>query len=186
MFGGSRGSCPIDRQGFASTGLTAGPGSCGKACPRVLSKLHCCSYFVSDDLPDRLPEGVHSSLFVDNSALWVHSPRKKEAVPVLQEGVREVYRWAWEKKLTLNLKKCEVSFSADPHEAKWQPVVEVKGTRLTFNPNPLFLGVELGRTLSGKKQADRKAASLTKGSRMLTALSGSDWSWSSDLFRKVY
>jgi hypothetical protein len=51
-----------------------------------------------------------------------------------------------------HLKKCEVSFfSADPHEAKWQPVVEVKGTRLAFNPNPLFLGVELGRTLSGKE-----------------------------------
>jgi hypothetical protein len=26
MYGGSRDSCPIDRQGFASTGLTAGPG----------------------------------------------------------------------------------------------------------------------------------------------------------------
>jgi hypothetical protein len=58
--------------------------------------------------------------------------------------------------------------------------------RLAFNPNPLFLGVELGRTLSGKEQADRKAASLTKGSRMLMALSGSDWGWSSDLLRKVY
>jgi hypothetical protein len=52
--------------------------------------------------------------------------------------------------------------------------------------DPLFLGVELGRTLSGKEQADRKAASLTKGSRMLTALSGSDWGWSSDLLRKMY
>jgi hypothetical protein len=45
---------------------------------------------------------------------------------------------------------------------------------------PLFLGVNLGRTLSGKEQADRKAASLTKGSQVLTALSGGD------LFRKVY
>jgi hypothetical protein len=77
-------------------------------------------------------------------------------------------------------------FSADLHEAKWQPVVEVEGTQLGFNPIALFLGVELGRTLSGKEQADRKAASLTKGSRMLTALSGSDWGWSSDLLRKVY
>jgi hypothetical protein len=94
---------------------------------------------------------VHSSLFVDDFFLWVHSPRKKEAVPVLQEGVREVYWWARAKKLTLNLKKCEVSFfSADPHEAKWEPIVEVEGKRLAFNPNPLFLGVELGRTLSGK------------------------------------
>jgi hypothetical protein len=143
--------------------------------------------FVIDDLQDRLPEVVHSSLFVDDSALWVHSSRKEKAVPVLQEGVREVYRWARAMKLTLNLKKWEVSFfSADPHDAKWQPVVEVEGTRLAFNSNPLFLGVELGRTLSGKEQADRKAASLTKRCWMLTALSGSDWGWSSDLLQKVY
>jgi hypothetical protein len=93
------------------------------------------------------------------------------------------------KKLTLNLKKCEVSFfSADPHEAKWQPVVEVKGTRLRFNPTPLFLGVGLGKTLSGKEQADRKAASLTKESRVLTELSDTNWGWgwSCDLLWKVY
>jgi hypothetical protein len=54
------------------------------------------------------------------------------------------------------------------------------------HPNPLFLGVQLGRKLSGKEQADRKAASLIKGSQMLTALSGSDWGWSSNLLRKVY
>jgi hypothetical protein len=70
MFGVSRGSCTIDRQGFASTGLTAGP----------------------------------------DSALWVHSPRKEEAVPVLQEGVREVRA----KKLTLNLKKCDLLFCRSP------------------------------------------------------------------------
>jgi hypothetical protein len=142
--------------------------------------------FVIDDLQDRLPRGVHSSLFADDFALLVHSPKKEDAVPVLQEGVREVYCWARAKKLTLNLKKCEVSFfSTDPHEAKWRPVVEVEGTQLAFNPNPLFLGVELCRTLSGKEQADRKAASLTKGSWMLTALSGSDRGWSSNLLRKV-
>jgi hypothetical protein len=58
--------------------------------------------------------------------------------------------------------------------------------QLAFNPNPLFLDVELGRTLSEKERADRKAASLTKGSQMLKVLSGSDWGWSSDLLRKVY
>jgi hypothetical protein len=143
--------------------------------------------FVIDDLQDCLPEGVHSSLYMDDSALWVHTSCLEDAVPVLQEGVREVYRWAWAKKLTLNLIKCEVSFfSADPHEAKWQPVVEVEETILRFNSTPLFLGVGLGRTLSGKEQADRKAASLTKGSRVLTALSGSDWGWNGDLLWKVY
>jgi hypothetical protein len=65
--------------------------------------------FVIDNLQDRLPRVVHSSLFVDDSAFWVHSPKKEDAVPVFQEGVREVYRWARAKKLTLNLKKSEVS-----------------------------------------------------------------------------
>jgi hypothetical protein len=107
---------------------------------------------------------VHSSLFADDSALWVHSPKKEDAVPVLQEGMREVYRWAQAKKLTLNLKKYEVSFfSPDPHEAKWKPVVVVEGTQLSFNPKPKFLGVELGRMLSGKEQANSKTASLPRG-----------------------
>jgi hypothetical protein len=39
--------------------------------------------FVIDDLQDCLPEGVHSSFFAGDSALWVHTPRK-------EEGVREV------------------------------------------------------------------------------------------------
>jgi hypothetical protein len=64
--------------------------------------------------------------------------------------------------------------------------VEVEGTQLRFNPAPLFLGGELSKTLSGKEQADRKVYSLTKGSPMSTALSGSDWGWSSDLLWKVY
>jgi hypothetical protein len=64
--------------------------------------------------------------------------------------------------------------------------VEVEGTILRFNPTPLFLGVRLSRTLLGKEQADRKAASLTKGSRVLTALSGTDWGWNGDLLRNVY
>jgi hypothetical protein len=48
--------------------------------------------FVINDLQDRLPEDVHSSLFSNDSALWVHSPKKEDAVLVLQEGVREVYQ----------------------------------------------------------------------------------------------
>jgi hypothetical protein len=51
---------------------------------------------------------------------------------------------------------------------------------------PLFLGVGLGRTLSGKEQADRKAANLSKGSQVLMALSGTDWVWNGNLLQKVY
>jgi ribonuclease P/MRP protein subunit RPP40 len=139
---------------------------------------------VIDDLQDRLLKGVHSSLFVDDSALRVHTPRLEDAVPVLLEVVREVHRWSWAKKLTLNRKKCEVSFfSADVHEANWRPVFEVEGTILWFNPTPPFLGVLYDRTLPMKPQADRKAASLSKGSQMLA---GSAWGWNGDILQKVY
>jgi hypothetical protein len=46
--------------------------------------------------------------------------------------------------------------------------------------------LRLGRTLSGKEQADRKAANLTKGSRVLMALSGTDCCWHGDLLQKVH
>jgi hypothetical protein len=96
-----------------------------------------------------------------------------------------VPRWNWAKKLTLNLKKCEVS-SADIPEVNWRPVVEVKGTIIKFNPTPPFLGVLYNRTLSMKPHADWKAAILSKGSRVLAALSGCDCRWSGDLLWKVY
>jgi hypothetical protein len=88
MYGGSRGSCPIDRQGFTSTGLQP---VLGEGVPQgsVLASL--LFLFVIDDLQDRLPRGVHSGLFADDSALWVHSPEKDDVVNVLQEGAREVY-----------------------------------------------------------------------------------------------
>jgi hypothetical protein len=59
---------------------------------------------------------------------------------------------------------------------------------LRFIPTPLFFGMVLSRTLSlsGKEQADRKAASLTKGSWVLTVLSGTDWGWNGNLLQKVY
>jgi hypothetical protein len=152
--------------------------------PTVLAPL--LILFVIDNLQDHLSKGVYSSLFANDSALWVHTPRLEDAVLVLQEGVREVYQWSQAKKFTLNLEKCEVSFSADVHEANLRPVVEVKGTILRFDPIPPFLGVLYNRTLSMKPQADRKAAILSKGRRVLAALAGSDWGWNGDLLRKVY
>ena len=52
-------------------------------------------------------------------------------------------------RLPLNPKKCESSFfSTDPHQATFQPRLNLLGFLLLFNPTPKFLGVTFDRTLS--------------------------------------
>ena len=52
-------------------------------------------------------------------------------------------------RLPLNPKKCESSFfSTDPHQATFQPRLNLLGFPLLFNPSPKFLGVTFDWTLS--------------------------------------
>ena len=98
--------------------------------------------FVIDCLRSRLPEGVFVSLFADDLALWASSPDKEEASSKVELAVSEVAKWSRQKKLELNISKCLVSFfSANHHEARWQPRVVVEGEVLGFDPTPTFLGV---------------------------------------------
>ena len=143
--------------------------------------------FVIDGLRPRLPPGVEVSMYADDVALWASHRDKAVAASKVEEAVDVVWRWSQEKKLMLNLGKCEVSFfSTDTHEAKWQPHVNVGGASLKFSPTPVFLGVMYDRTLSFRPQAERTAASLSKKARLLTALAGSEWGWDGGLLRRVY
>ena len=143
--------------------------------------------FVIDSLRARLPRGAEISMFADDVALWASHADKAVAASKVEEGVQAVFRWSQEKKLTLNLGKCETTFfSSDTHEAKWQPRVVAEGTALQFNPTPVFLGVMYDRTLSFRPQAERTAASLAKKNRLLMALAGSEWGCDGNLLRQIY
>ena len=143
--------------------------------------------FVIDTLNDRLPVGLKVSMFADDVALWASNPRKEVAASLVEEGVREVWRWSKEKKLSLSIEKCEVSFfTSETKEFGWQPAVVVDGRALPFNPTPKFLGIKYDRMFSFAEQAKEAASRMAKGSRMLTALAGSDWGWKRDLLLKVF
>ena len=78
--------------------------------------------FVIDSLNDRIPHGLHVSLFADDIALWASDPDKGAAAALVEEGVRCVFAWSKEKKLALNIGKCEVSFfTSNSHEFDWWP-----------------------------------------------------------------
>ena len=143
--------------------------------------------FVIDTLRDRLPDGLNVSLFADDVAIWASDPCKGVAASKVEEGVRAVYDWSREKKLTLSIEKCEVSFfTSSTSEFGWQPSVVVEGRALPFNPTPKFLGVKYDRMFSFADQVKEAASKMAKGSRMLRALASSDWGWRSGLLLKVY
>ena len=144
--------------------------------------------FVINDLRPRLKSDV-TSMFADDVGLIAQHRNLAVAAATIEADVVEVHRWSQEKKLHLNIAKCEVSFfSPDPKEStpEWLPPIYVDSTPLKFNPTPVFLGVTYDRTLSFRPQAERVAGKVTATSRLLTALSGREWGWDANLLRRVY
>ena len=91
-------------------------------------------------------------------------------------AVDAVHAWSLKKKLTLNTRKCEVSFfSPSTHEARWRPTVTLGNETLGFNATPSFLGVKLDRSLSFVPHTEKVAATVVNRCRLLGALAGRSW-----------
>ena len=101
-----------------------------------------------DDITKDLPRGAHASLYADNLAIWSSSPDPLKASSVVQSSLAVLEMWSNLWRLPLNPKKCESSFfSTDPHQATFQPRLNLLGFPLLFNPTPKFLEVTFDRTL---------------------------------------
>ena len=94
---------------------------------------------------------THASLYADDDLPCLHLvllPRPAQSLlccPILPR--LETWSNLW--RFPLNPKKCESSFfSTDPHQATFEPRLNLLGFPLLFNPTPKFLGVTFDRTLS--------------------------------------
>ena len=128
-------------------------------------------------------------MFADDVGLLAQSRRLAEAARLVEADVIEVHRWSIEKKLHLNISKCEVTFfSPDTSESKPQamPPIMIDSVPLKFNPTPKFLGIVYDRTLSFAHQAKAVARKVAGTSRLLTAVSGKDWGWNTRDVARVY
>ena len=102
-----------------------------------------------DDITKDLLRGAHASLYADDLAIWSSSPDPLKASSVVQSSLAVLETWSNLWRLPLNPKKCESSFfSTDPHQATFEPRLNLLGFPLLFNPTPKFLGVTFDRTLS--------------------------------------
>ena len=114
-----------------------------------------------NDLPASLPSSVSFSLYADDLAIWSSSPSVPTAVEATQGALFRLERWSEYWCLPLNPSKCEASFfSVDPHQANLQPNLLLLGSRLRFNPTPIFLGVTFDRTLSFSKHVSSLKAGV--------------------------
>ena len=76
------------------------------------------------------------------------SPDPLKASSVVQSSLNVLETWSNLWRLPLNPKKCEFFFSTDHHQATFQPLLNLLGIPLSFNPTPKFLAVTFDRTLS--------------------------------------
>ena len=79
-------------------------------------------------------------------------------------------------RLPLNPKKCESSFfSTDPHQATFQPRLNLLGFPLLFNPTPKFLGVTFDRTLSFGAYVQSLCSKIYPRHKALRSIATASW-----------
>ena len=102
-----------------------------------------------DHITNDLPRGAHASQYADDLAIWSSSPGPLKAFSVVQSSLNVLETWSNLWRLPLNPKKCESSFFfTDPHQTTFQPLLNLLGIPLLFNPTPKILVVTFDRTLS--------------------------------------
>ena len=93
-----------------------------------------------------------------------------------QGALFRLERWSEYWCLPLNPSKFEASFfSVDPHQGNFQPTLLLFGSRLRFNPTPIFLEVTFNRTLSFSKNASSLKAKFFPRLKALRCISVSSW-----------
>ena len=140
------------------------------------------SLFIND-----LPASVSCSFYADDLAIWSSSPSVPTAVEASQGALFRLEHWSEYWCIPLNPSKCKASFfSVDSHQANLQPNLLLLGSRLCFNPNPIFLGVTFDRILSFSKHVSSLKAKFFPRLKALPCISASSWGPSKESLSVLY
>ena len=120
-----------------------------------------------------------AALFIaDDLSIWFFFL----SVPTTLEATRgtliRLERWSEYWCLPLNPRKCEASFSVNPHQANLQPNLLVFNSLLCFNPTPTFLKVTFDCTLFFSKHASSLKAKFFAHLTASRCISASSWGFS--------
>ena len=111
--------------------------------------------------------------------IWPSGPPPQtplKASSVVQSSLAVLETWSNLWRLPLNPKNCESSFfSTDPHQATFQPRLNLLGSPLLFNPTPKFLGVTFDRTLSFGAHVQSLCSKFYPRHKALRSIATASW-----------
>ena len=129
-----------------------------------------------DDITKNLPGSAHATLYADDLAIWSSSSDPLKASSVVQSSLNVLETWSNLWRLPLNPKKCESSFFlTDPHQATFQPLLNLLGIPLSFNPTPKFLGVTFDRTQSFGAHVQSLCSKFYPHHKALCSIATASW-----------
>ena len=120
--------------------------------------------------------------------IWPSDPPPRPAQSLLCCPILpRLETWSNLWRLPLNPKKCESSFfSTDPHQATFQPRLNLLGFPLLFNPTPKFLGVTFDRTLSFGAHVQSLCSKFYPRHKALRSIATASWGPTKELLSLLY
>ena len=112
---------------------------------------------------------------VDDLSIWFFFHSVPTALEATLGALILLERWSEYWCLPLSPRKCEVSFSVNPHQANLQPNVFFFNSLPCFNPALTFLGVTFDCTLFFSKHVSSLKANFFAGLTALRCISAFSW-----------
>ena len=139
-----------------------------------------------NNLANILPGNNVTALFADVSILATNNS-KEQAETDVQRSVDLVVRWAKQWKLQLNAGKSEASFfSTSSHEAKWEPNIQMDGSKIRNEKTPRLLGVRLDRNLYFSPHVDQMTNRMAVKQKLIGAVANTEWGWRKEHLTQLY
>jgi hypothetical protein len=115
-------------------------------------------------------------IYADDSALGFPGKTFEDIQPSLEADLDTLCKYfhKWHLKLSESKTLCSVFHLAN-RLARRQLVIKFKGSNLKFDPEPVYLGVTLDRSLSFRPHLKKAAEKTSKRVNLIKKLAGSNW-----------
>ena len=138
-----------------------------------------------NDLKEKLPKKVKSSMYADDLALISTEEYIGTSKFRLQDALDKLNLWSKEWGMTINSKKTTYTiFSLSTKQQRIQLTLDK--TTLELNNNPTYLGVTFDPRLTWKNQIENLQSKGMRRLALMKKLSGSDWGADHSILKKTY